>query len=73
MDKVKKQANETVEFIKRLAGVIVALSLLGLGAFALVTAHGNHVQINAVALSFSGAVNLFIGAGVFYKVLMRKS
>lgn len=70
---IKQKTSETVEFAKRLSGITVALSLLGLGIYAITLAHNHrHVVAISFALSISGAINVIAGAITLYKVLMRK-
>lgn len=70
---VKQARSNAVEFSKHLGGVVVALSLLSLGAFAAYEGrYKTKLTICAAALLFAGAINVIVGGVVLYRVLMHK-
>jgi hypothetical protein len=71
---VKQAKSNAVVFTKQLAGTAVAISLLGLGAYAVYQGeHKTKMAIAVTGLLFSAAVNILVGSIVFYKVLMNKA
>lgn len=70
---VKQAKSNAVEFSKHLAGTLVALSLLSLGAYAVWDGrYKTKLAIGSVALLFAGAVNVIVGCVILYRVLMHK-
>lgn len=73
VNKVKEVKNNAFVFSKNLAHTVVALSLIGLGAFA--AYHGHYetkIAVYAYAQLFAGAVNVMVGLIAFYRALMHK-
>lgn len=69
---VKQAGSEAKLFSLRLAGMTVALSLAGLGVYAISIGRSRALQVSAVALTFAGVINIVAGAVVLYRVLMQK-
>ena len=70
---MKEVKNNAVAFSKNLAGVVVALSLLSLGAYAAYEGrYHTSVKICAAGLLFAGAVNVIFGMLQLYRALMHK-
>lgn len=72
IQKAKEVKSNTVEFSKKLAGMIVAVSLLALGAYAVYLGHfKTHEAVYTIALLFAGAINMLVGLCALYKALMH--
>lgn len=70
---VKKATSDTVVFSKRLAGVVVALSLFSFGLYGIYLGHEKtSLAVCSAALMFSGALNVVVSTVVLYRVLMNK-
>jgi hypothetical protein len=72
MKQAKKAKSNVFEFSKHLSGVIVALSLLSMGAYAAYLGHyKTRLVIYAGALLFGGAINALVGLVALYRTLMH--
>ena len=70
---IKEAANNGLQFAKQLATVITAISVLGLGAYAVYLGRSKiALMLGSAALIFSGILACVVGLGLLYKALMRK-
>lgn len=69
---VKKATSDTVLFTKNLARMIVAVSLVSVGVYAVYQGRKESTAVYTVALLFAGAVNVLVGLVALYRALMHK-
>lgn len=73
VNQLKDTAKEGLQFSKQLASVVVAFSLLGLGAYSVYQGRDKiSLMLGSVALIFSGVLTGVVGIALLYKTLMRK-
>lgn len=70
---IKQAKNTTVEFMVKMAGVIVWLSTLSLGIYAIYLGNGKtSLTICAAGLTFAGVLNVIVSFFVLFRVLISK-
>lgn len=70
---IKQAKNTTVEFTVKMAGVIVWLSTLSLGIYAIYLGKDKtSLTLCAVGLTFAGVLNVIVSFFVLFRVLISK-